>query len=157
MQLIPTIEKKIKPSKPRYIKPHSLKLLELSYFDWKYRHSSIPTHCRFIKRFRDDSANNLTNCIQAWCKVYDAHFQRMNSQGQYDARLKIWRKSGSTKGVSDALLVYQGKTIHIEIKYGKDKQSNVQKDMQSSIEASGGICWVIKSYDGFIDQIDNLK
>lgn len=154
--LIPTIERKQSKPKPRYIKPDSIKQLEQDYFNWKYKDSVIPENCRFIKKLRDDSANGLTNCIQIWCKVNNAHFQRQNSQGQYDIRLGIWRKSGSTKGISDALLIHEGKTIHLEIKYGKDKQSEIQKKIQASIESAGGIYWIVKSYNDFIYKINNL-
>ena len=57
--LIPTIAKIKKPAKSRYMKPDSVKQLEEDYFDWKYRDSSIPKHCRFKTSFRDDTANSL--------------------------------------------------------------------------------------------------
>ena len=140
----------------RYVKPYSIKQLELSYFAWKYRNSTIPAGCRFVSKFRDDTANNLTKSIQVWCKINGAHFQRQNCQGQYDPKLKIWRKSGSTKGISDVLIVYKGQTINIEIKYGSDRQSDRQKQVQSSIESAGGIYWIIRTFDEFINKIHLL-
>ena len=155
-EYIPIIQKKVSMPSQRYIKPHSIKQLELSYFAWKYRDSNIPAGCRFVSKFRDDSANNLTKCIQAWCKVNGAHFQRQNSQGQFDPRLNIWRKSGSTRGISDALIIYKGQTINIEIKYGKDKQSDRQMSVQASIESAGGIYWIVRDYDEFLNQINEI-
>ena len=153
--IIPTIDKKPCKAKPRYIKPDSVKRLESDFQEWKYK--SLPNIPYQVKpKFRDDTANGLTDCLAKWCQINDAHFQRMNSQGQYDAKLKIWRRSGSTKGISDTLIIYRGQTIHIEIKVGKDKQSEAQKKMQVSVEASGGIYWVIKSFDQFINQINSL-
>ena len=154
--MIPVIERKRNNVVKRYFKPHSIKQLELSYFDWKYRDSNIPAGCRFVSKFRDDSANNLTKCIQAWCKVNGAHFQRQNSQGQFDPKLKIWRKSGSTRGISDALIIYKGQTINVEIKYGKDEQSDKQKSVQASIESAGGIYWIVKTFDDFLNQINEI-
>lgn len=152
-EFIPTVERKPNKVKARYVKPASVKQLEQDYFAFKYKDSVIPENCRFVKRFRDDTANGLTNCLATWCKLNGAHFQRMNSQGQWDAKLKMWRRSGTTKGISDALIIHKGKTIHIEIKVGKDKQSDIQKQIQASIEQSGGIYWIVKSFDEFINKI----
>lgn len=146
-----------KVAKPRYIKPESVKQLEQDYFNCKYKDSAIPDNCRFVTKFRDDTANGLTNCLQAWCKINGAHFQRTNTQGQYDAKLKRFRRSGATKGVSDTMIVYKGKTLNIEIKIGRDKQSDDQKKIQASIENAGGIYWIIKTFDDFINIISQLN
>lgn len=152
---IPTIERK--QPKARYIKPASVKQLEKDYYIYKYKNSTIPEHCRFTTKLRDDSANGLTNCISKWCMINAHHFQRMNSFGLYDVKLKKWRPSGTTKGISDALLIVDGQTIHLEIKYGKDRQSDVQKDIQKSIERSGGTYLIVKTFDNFLEQIFSLK
>lgn len=153
---LPTTERKPKKAKPRYQKPESVKQLEQDYFCHKYRNSVIPSRCRFVSKFRDDSANGLTDCIDGWCQVHGAHFQRMNSQGQYDAKLKRWRRSGTTKGISDCLVIYNGQTINIEIKYGRDRQSEAQQAIQASIEASGGIYWLVRSFDDFLNNIESF-
>ena len=121
----PTINRTKKTPKPRYRKPDSVKQLEQEYFKWKYRTSSIPENCQFKRSFRDDTANGLAGCIEAWAKIHGAFYQRQNSQGQYDGRLKIWRKSGTTKGIADVQVTYKGKTFNLEIKVGKDRQSEV--------------------------------
>lgn len=146
---------KQKSKKVRYKKPDSIKQLEADYL--AYKKSLYPAQPYLAKKlFRDDTANGLTKCLQAWAKVNQAHFQRMNVQGQYDAKLKRYRRSGATKGVSDTLIVFRGKTLNIEIKIGKDKQSDAQKKIQSSIEASGGIYWIVKSYDRFLEGINKI-
>lgn len=151
---LPTINKTKKAPKPQYKKPASVKQLEIDYFDWKYRQSSIPVQCRFKKTFRDDTANELAGCIEAWCKVNGAFFQRQNSQGQYDGRLKMWRKSGTTKGIADVQVTYKGKTYNLEIKVGKDRQSEVQREVEQRIKAAGGHYAIIHCYDDFLQQIN---
>jgi len=154
--IIPAIEKIKHQSKPRYIKPDSVKQLEQDYHIWKYKDSVIPDNCRFITKFRDDTANELTKCLQAWSKINGAHFQRVNTTGLYDAKLKRFRRSGATKGVTDTMIVFRGKTLNIEIKIGRDRQSNDQKKIQASIEKAGGIYWIVKMYDDFINKINAL-
>ena len=151
---IPTINRTKKTPKPRYQKPASVKQLEIEYFEHKYRQSSIPVQCRFKKAFRDDTANGLAGCVEAWCKVHGAFFQRMNSQGQYDGRLKMWRKSGTTKGIADVQVTYKGRTYNLEIKVGKDRQSEVQKEVERKIKAAGGHYAIIHCYDDFLRQIN---
>lgn len=151
---LPTISKKKTTPKPRYKKPDSVKQLEIDFFDWKYRQSSIPVQCRFKKAFRDDTANGLAGCIEAWAKVHGAFFQRQNSQGQYDSRLKKWRKSGTTKGIADVQVTYRGWTYNLEIKVGRDRQSEVQKAVEKQIKAAGGHYAVIHCFNDFLQEIE---
>lgn len=153
IDIIPTTDRVRKQPKPRYAKPEAVKQLEHDYFNWRYKNSSIPENCRFVTKFRDDSANGLTDCIEKYCKVHGYHFQRMNSFGLYDVKLKKWRPSGTTKGISDALMIKDGQTIHLEIKYGKDRQSEVQKEIQKSIEQAGGTYIIVRTFQDFLDQI----
>jgi len=153
MNTIPTIERKQRKPKPRYIKPDSVKQLEKDYHIWKYKDSVIPDNCRFVTKFRDDTANGLTKCLQAWSKINGAHFQRMNTTGIYDYKIGKYRYSGSTKGVTDTLIIYNGIVLNIEIKIGKDRQSKEQLTMQKSIESAGGIYITINNYNDFIIKI----
>lgn len=151
---IPVINRTKKTPKPRYQKPDSVKQLEQEYFEWKYRNSTIPVQCRFKKPFRDDTANGLAGCVEAWCKVHGAFYQRQNSQGQYDGRLKMWRKSGTTKGIADVQVTSKGRTFNFEIKIGRDRQSEVQKEVERKIRAAGGHYAIIHCYDDFLQQIN---
>lgn len=151
---LPTISRAKVTPKPRYKKLDSVKQLEIDFFDWKYRQSSIPVQCRFKKAFRDDTANGLAGCIEAWAKVHEAFFQRQNSQGQYDSRLKKWRKSGTTKGIADVQVTYRGRTYNLEIKVGRDRQSEVQKAVEKQIKAAGGHYAVIHCFNDFLQEIE---
>lgn len=141
-----------KTPKARYIRPASVKQLENDVLELKkLKYPGQPYLCK--KSLRDDTANSLTACISAWCSVNGAHFQRVNTTGQYDYKLGRYRRSGSTKGVADILIIYKGNTINLEIKIGKDKQSKEQIKMQESIEQAGGIYIIVKSYNNFLEQI----
>lgn len=135
-----------------YNKPQSIKQLEIDYL--VYKQNLFPNQPYLAKKsFRDDTANGLTICIQTWCKLNKAHFQRQNSLGQYDAKLKKYRHSGGTKGISDILIIWKGISLNIEIKVGKDRQSNVQKKIQQSIQESGGAYLIVESFDNFLSHL----
>lgn len=141
-----------KTPKARYIKPASVKQLENDVLELKkLKYPGQPYLCK--KSLRDDTANSLTACIQEWAKVNNAFCQRQNSQGQWDVRLGRYRHSGTTKGIADLLILWNGITIHVEVKINRDKQSKVQKDVQDSIERAGGIYIIVKSYNNFLEQI----
>ena len=153
ISIIPTIQRLKKPSKPRYIKPDSVKRLESDYYEWKYCNSTIPTQCRVKPHFRDDTAKGLAKCIEAWAKINNAFYQRQNSQGQYDSRLGRWRKSGTTAGIADVQVTHEGRVYNFEIKIGRDRQSDVQKAVEARIKAAGGHYAVVKCYDDFLNEI----
>ena len=153
ISIIPTIQRSKKPAKPRYIKPDSLKRLEADYYEWKYRNSTIPPQCRVKPHFRDDTANGLAKCIETWARMNNAFYQRQNSQGQYDSRLGRWRKSGTTTGIADVQVTHEGRVYNFEIKIGRDRQSDVQKAVETRIKKAGGHYAVIKCYDDFLKEI----
>lgn len=82
-----------------------------------------------------------------------AFFQRQNSQGQYDSRLGRWRKSGTTAGIADVQVTHEGRVYNFEIKIGKDRQSDVQKDVEERLLRAGGHYAIIKRYDDFLNKI----
>ena len=153
ISIIPTIQRSKKPAKPRYIKPDIVKRLEADYYEWKYRNSTIPPQCRVKPHFRDDTANGLAKCIETWARMNNAFYQRQNSQGQYDSRLGRWRKSGTTTGIADVQVTHEGRVYNFEIKIGRDRQSDVQKAVETRIKKAGGHYAVIKCYDDFLKEI----
>ena len=76
---LPTISKVKKTPKPRYKKPDSVKQLEIDYFDWKYRQSSIPVQCRFKKAFRDDTANGLRLGVRFTAHSFSVRTRKANT------------------------------------------------------------------------------
>ncbi len=151
--MISRLERTTRKSKPRYVKPDCVKRLEADYFEWKYRNGTIPPQCRVKPHFRDDTANGLAKCIETWARMNGAFFQRQNSQGQYDSRLERWRKSGTTAGIADVQVTHEGRVYNFEIKIGKDRQSDVQKDVEERLLRAGGHYAIIKCYDDFLNKI----
>ena len=82
---------------------------------------------------------------------------RINSQGQYDQKKGIWRPSGSTTGVADIHAISKGVHYSIEVKAGKDRQSDAQKSVQALVEKAGGVYIVVQSFDDFMTKLLNIS
>lgn len=61
-------------------------------------------------------------------------------------------KGATKKGVPDILCCYRGLWVGVEVKTGKDVQSDEQEGFQSSIEHQGGIYIIAASLEDFINQ-----
>jgi hypothetical protein len=54
------------------------------------------------------------------------------------------------------MATYQGKSLHIEIKIGRDRQSDNQKRIESEVTASGGFYYLARSFKFFKEWFDNI-
>ena len=92
--------------------------------------------------------------------------ERISNQGQYRAGKRIevgtgeiqytkelkgkWTPGQGTKGTADISATIRGRSVKIEVKQ-KDKQSEVQKQYQQSIESAGGIYQIFRDFDSFVE------
>lgn len=63
--------------------------------------------------------------------------------------------TGLLSGVSDLIVVLQGKVIFIELKNAKGKQSDKQKIFQKQVENLGHEYWLIRTFEEFKKIIEN--
>jgi hypothetical protein len=57
-----------------------------------------------------------------------------------------------TPGTADiSLTLKNGLSVKVEVKWGKDRQSEAQKKYQAKIEKSGGIYLIIHKFEEFYD------
>ena len=54
-----------------------------------------------------------------------------------------------TNGTADISATIKGKSIKIEVKFGKDVQFEAQKEYQRSIEKAGGMYYIAKDFETF--------
>ena len=60
---------------------------------------------------------------------------------------KRMKGTGTLAGVSDLIFLHNGKTIFIEVKTDKGKQTDYQKDFQLKVEKQGHLYVVVRSVD----------
>ena len=141
-----------------------LKALELEAL--RLKHPTIDQKYLAFTNWKDDSANSLTSCVIAYVQYMGGQAERISSQGQYREGAKIqvgtgelahtkqlpgkWTPGQSTKGTADISATIRGRSVKMEIKYGRDVQSQVQKDYQASIEKAGGVYIIVRTFDEFV-------
>jgi hypothetical protein len=145
-----------------------LKALKLAHL--KSQHPNFPDHAIPKPKYSDNSANGLTRCVIDWLQLNGWQAERINTMGRpIDQRKQVtdvlgrtktigsltWGKSTATKGSADISAIIKGMTVKIEIKYGKDRQSQDQKQYQEAIEKAGGIYLIVRTFNDFHEWYNN--
>ncbi len=110
-----------------------------------------------VNPYTDKTANGLTKAVEDFINHLPdgmGEASRINSTGtprQMGGVIK-WSKSNTRKGIADIRGTYQGRSLSIETKIGRDRQSEAQIREQERIERSGGIYWIVKTFPQFLEQ-----
>lgn len=122
---------------------------------------NVPAHAIPRTVFSDRTANELTKAILAFCKLLDIMASRTGSEGKYRegsnvvdvvGRTRVLKGMwlpGDNKGQGDVQIILKGRVYSVEVKIGKDKQSEVQKEFQAKMEKAGGVYVVVKTWEEF--------
>lgn len=68
----------------------------------------------------------------------------------------IYIPGTSRNGTADISATIQGRSVKIEVKIGKDRQSDVQLSYQKEVERAGGIYYIAKDFQSFYDWVNQL-
>lgn len=152
--------------KPRYKKTEAVKQLErAAHIQQYHKHPTLQPSYIPKPKYRDDTANGLTQCIITLIELLGGQAERINSTGRVVMeRSKVMRggkmveqvkptyiPTAGTKGTADISATIQGRSVKIEVKIGKDHQSQYQKDYQEQIERAGGLYTIAKDLEGFVE------
>ena len=156
-----------KVRKQPYKKPQAVKDLEALAWEVKrQRFPDVPDYILVSEKYRDDSANGLTRCVIAYIQLLGGQAERINTMGRpIDQRKTFtdvlghthqvgsvkWIPGTSTRGSADISATIQGRSVKIEIKFGKDRQSEAQRKYAREVEAAGGIYYVCKDFNSFVE------
>lgn len=137
----------------------------------KRRYPNLPDHTRCIKIPTDSNANGLTRCVITWIELHGFQAERISNTGRMIDRTKVvtdvagrctiigskeWIPGTGTNGTADISATIKGRSVKIEIKYEKDRQSEAQKQYQADIERAGGVYLIVRDFDEFINWFDNF-
>lgn len=141
----------------------ALKILENIAFEAKQlKYKGQPYLIR--KKYSDKTANELTKSIITYIQLMGGQAERISTTGRViDNRTTYtdvvgfkrtigttkWIPGTTTKGSADISATIQGKSVKIEVKIGKDKQSNAQIKYQAEVEKSGGIYYIARNFEDF--------
>lgn len=153
-------------------KQNKLILTQLALTALKERYPSFPEHAIPVPKYSDSTANGLTKCVIDFLNYSGHQAERVSSMGRMIDKRKdsidvmgntrvigslTYIKGTSTNGTADISSIINGKSVKIEIKIGKDRQSQAQKDYQLATEKAGGIYLITKSFDEFMAQYSGLS
>jgi hypothetical protein len=141
-------------------------LQQLTELDWQIRCANTRMRPDYVakKIYLDKTANALTHAIISWINLNGYQAERISTTGRYVDNSKIvtdvlgnrkkigsgkYIKGTGTNGSADISATIKGKSIKIEVKIGKDKQSEAQIKYQQMIEKAGGVYFIAKNFDEF--------
>ncbi len=102
-------------------------------------------------------ANLTTRAIVDYLNYNGWKAWRQNNGSTYDARLGIWRKNPlHQKGIPDILGFNLSNAVFlgVEVKIGKDKLSEEQRDFISVVQKAKGFAIKAKSFDDFLQKLE---
>lgn len=126
------------------------------------RHPSFPEAYFVKKKWDDKTANGLTKAITSFIQFNGYQAERINTMGvarenkRTDGKVigVTWTKGTTTAGSADISATIRGRSVKIEVKVGKDRQSEAQKRYQESIERAGGVYLIARDFDSFVEWFD---
>lgn len=159
------------------LKTNKKKILTAKYNWLKIQHPNMAEKelnymCFYEKS--DNSTNGLTRCIIDYITYLGYQAERISTTGQFRDNRKTFKdvlgrtrqigstefvKGAGTKGSADISATIPmnfngnkvGVSVKIEVKFAKDRQSEYQKDYERNINNAGGIYFIARDFDQFID------
>ena len=143
---------------------HIQKLKDLDFAHQRKKYPNVPLNCVAVTKYIDTTANGLERCIVDFIRYNGYQAERIKNTGrpidntqQVTDILGRTRTIGSisyikgtgTNGTADISATIFGRSVKVEVKIGKDFQSQAQKEYQQSIIDSGGQYWIAKDFDSF--------
>ena len=151
---------------------HSLqRLKELSKEYQRMRYPNTPDHALPERQYSDKTANGLTRSICDFLKFSGWQAERINTTGRViDTREVVtdvigrskeigsttWIPSSGRRGSADISSTIKGRSVKIEVKIGKDRQSQHQKDYEREVKAAGGQYWLVRDFASFLKRYDDF-
>lgn len=111
-----------------------------------------------VSPYSDKTSDGLTRCIEDFINNLPdgvGEATRQNSTGtprqMPDGSIK-WSKSNTRKGIADVRGTYKGRSLNIEVKIGRDTQSDLQIKEMERVRRAGGIYWIVKTFPDFLNE-----
>lgn len=150
-----------------YQKSEAVKLLEeMANKAAQEKYPNTPPEWLAPRKYRDDTANRLTKCIIHYIRLTGGQAERISYTGRQITRNNNyvdvvgfqrsiinthWIPGTGSKGTADISATIEGKSVKIEVKIGRDKQSAAQKQYQQNLESAGGIYLIATNFQSFYD------
>jgi hypothetical protein len=147
-------------------------LKQLKHAKTKEMYPNVPDIALPKLEYNDKSANALTKCVIDFLNLSGHQAERINTMGRMiDNRKQVTDVIGrtktiglakyipttGTKGSADISATIFGRSVKIEVKYAKDRQSEAQKEYQAMVERAGGQYWIVKTFEDFYNKFKEFE
>ncbi len=147
---------RVKPAQKERAKSSAMKELKrLSCEATRTKYPKLPEAAVCPPNYKVNTANGLTRAIIGLIGLSGGFATRISTTGQI--RGGRWVKGTTRKGTADIHAIYKGLHLSIEVKIGKDKQSQYQKDVEREVNAAGGVYYVARDFQSFYDWIMDIN
>lgn len=143
----------------------TLKDLQAEYkIHFREKHPSVPDHAIPHRVFEDRTANGLQNAIKTFCEIRGILCERRGNEGRFRqgqtvvdviGRTRVMKGTwlpGQNNGQSDLELTIKGIRHCVEVKIGRDVQSDAQKDFEAKVKRAGGVYVIVKCWGDFYNE-----
>lgn len=146
------------------------RLTDLEIEHLKAKHPLVPIEYLAKTRWSESTANGLTKIVISFLTYSGHQAERINTMGTYRGPKKYTNMDGvtrsigkgtytrttGTKGSADISATINGRSVKLEIKVGKDRQSQDQKAYQQAVENAGGTYLIVNNFDDFLLWYDSF-
>lgn len=137
----------------------------------KTKHKNFPAKFIPVPQYRDNTAANLTRCVVDYINLLGFQAERVNCTGRMLDNTKTiedvtgrsrtfgtkkWIPTTGTPGTSDVHAVVNGKALKLEIKAGKDRQSDAQREYEQQVTKAGGVYYLVKNFPDFFHWLNDF-
>lgn len=140
---------------PKYT-PAQIELMRLKQDNGREKYPSVPDYARPKPSIKTTDANALTKAIVEYIDLSGGWATRISTEGRYIESLGKRIPSSVKKGTADIHAVWKGRHLSIEVKIGKDRQSDEQKNVQKLVTNAGGLYYIATTFDAFHQWINNI-
>lgn len=117
------------------------------------------------KKKKKSKASELTDAIISYVKMTGGAARSINNSVPYDKNKGVYLTGIVKRGTEDITctmpIIFSGTKIGlhvgVEVKIGKDRQSEYQKRREEELHRAGGIYIIAKTFDQFKQDWDNIK
>ncbi|NDU95246.1 VRR-NUC domain-containing protein [Spirosoma terrae] len=115
------------------------------------KYANVPRFALVKSRYTDKSANDLTTAVVDYLNLSGFFATRLASTGTFRADLQKYVPSRQRSGLPDVMAVVDGRSVFIEVKVGKDRLSEEQREAINDLENAGASVFVAGDFQGFYD------
>ncbi len=125
---------------------------------------SLPEYARVAPKYCERTANGLQKMILDFLRFNGHQAERISVTGRYLDNSRIvtdvagrmkrigsgrWIPGSMQPGSADISATINGRSVKIEVKVGRDQQSQAQREYQRQIERAGGVYVITRNFDEF--------